>query len=94
MDESIKKLQENTKINTRNQSPSLKNLETQIEQLTKELQSRTTNGAPSSYIRQCKVVNADHEMPNIPNSSRIKENLDYLEAKTTKPRNPLRGLDA
>ncbi|GJV40749.1 hypothetical protein Tco_1419189 [Tanacetum coccineum] len=36
------------KINTRNESASLKNLETQIEQLTKELQSRTTSGAPSS----------------------------------------------
>ncbi|GJR74481.1 zinc knuckle CX2CX4HX4C containing protein [Tanacetum coccineum] len=37
MDEWIKKLQENAEINTRNQSASLKNLETQIEQLTKEL---------------------------------------------------------
>ncbi|GJW21436.1 hypothetical protein Tco_0032058 [Tanacetum coccineum] len=59
----------------RNQSPSLENLETQIEQLTKELQSRTTNGAPSSYTRQCKVVNADHKTPNIPNSSSKLNNL-------------------
>ncbi|GJS21574.1 hypothetical protein Tco_0450206 [Tanacetum coccineum] len=36
----IKKLQENVKINTRNQNTSLRNLETQIEQLTKELHSR------------------------------------------------------
>ncbi|GJU66794.1 hypothetical protein Tco_1253053, partial [Tanacetum coccineum] len=36
----IKKLQENAEINTRNQSASLKNLETQIEQLTEELHSR------------------------------------------------------
>ncbi|GJZ30252.1 hypothetical protein Tco_0575299 [Tanacetum coccineum] len=36
----IKKLQENTEINTSNQNASLKNLETQIEQLTKELRSR------------------------------------------------------
>ncbi|GJX86058.1 hypothetical protein Tco_0336832 [Tanacetum coccineum] len=35
----IKKLQENAEINTRNQSASLKNLETQIEQLTKEIHS-------------------------------------------------------
>ncbi|GJW20681.1 hypothetical protein Tco_0031303 [Tanacetum coccineum] len=64
MEEWIKKLQENSKINTRNQSASLKNLETQIEQLTKELHSRTANGAPSSYTRQCKVVNADQGMPS------------------------------
>nr|GFA60538.1 DNA-binding pseudobarrel domain-containing protein [Tanacetum cinerariifolium] len=48
MKEWFMKLQENTKINTRNQSASLKNLETQIEQLTKELNSRTTNVAPTS----------------------------------------------
>ncbi|GJY73249.1 putative reverse transcriptase domain-containing protein [Tanacetum coccineum] len=58
-----------------NQSASLKNLETQIEQLTKELKSRTTNGAPSSSTRQCKVVNANHEMPNIPISSSKLNNL-------------------
>nr|GEV26752.1 hypothetical protein [Tanacetum cinerariifolium] len=44
----IKKLQENAKINARNQSVSLKNLETHIEQLTKKLYSRTTTKAPSS----------------------------------------------
>ncbi|GKB86040.1 hypothetical protein Tco_0958312, partial [Tanacetum coccineum] len=75
MDEWIKKLQENAKINTRNQSASLKNLETQIEQLTKELQSRTTNGAPSLFTKQCKVVNDDHETPNIPISSIKLNNL-------------------
>ncbi|GJV83171.1 reverse transcriptase domain-containing protein [Tanacetum coccineum] len=36
----IKKLQENVEINTRNQDASLKNLETQIDQLTEELRSR------------------------------------------------------
>ncbi|GJY64336.1 hypothetical protein Tco_0465796, partial [Tanacetum coccineum] len=41
MDEWIKKLQENAEINTWNQSASLKNIETQIDQLTKEVQSRT-----------------------------------------------------
>ncbi|GJR21809.1 reverse transcriptase domain-containing protein [Tanacetum coccineum] len=64
MEEWIKKLQENSEINTRNQSASLKNLETQIEQLTKELHSRTANGAPSSYTGQYKVVNADRGMPS------------------------------
>ncbi|GJZ49277.1 hypothetical protein Tco_0603467 [Tanacetum coccineum] len=39
----IKKLQEKAEINTRNQSALLKNLETQIKQLTKELHSRNTN---------------------------------------------------
>nr|GEX90023.1 hypothetical protein [Tanacetum cinerariifolium] len=51
MDEWIKKHQENAEINTRNQSASLKNLENQIEQLTKEIQSRTTNGAPSTSTK-------------------------------------------
>ncbi|GJU31561.1 hypothetical protein Tco_1175150 [Tanacetum coccineum] len=51
-EEWIKKLQENAKINNRNQSASLKNLKTQIEQLPKELHSRTTNGAPSSSTGQ------------------------------------------
>ncbi|GKE30642.1 hypothetical protein Tco_1446026, partial [Tanacetum coccineum] len=49
--------------------------ETQIEQLTKELQSRTTNGDPSLSTRQCKVVNADHETPNIPISSSASVNV-------------------
>ncbi|GKA24327.1 DNA-binding pseudobarrel domain-containing protein [Tanacetum coccineum] len=75
MNEWIKKLQENAEINTRNQSASLKNLETQIEQLTKELRSRTTNGAPSSSTGQCKVLNADHETPNIPIASRSSVNV-------------------
>ncbi|GKD34162.1 phospholipase-like protein [Tanacetum coccineum] len=75
MDEWIKKLQENAEINTRNQSASFKNLKTQIKQLTKELQSRTTNGAPNLSTRQCKVVNADHKMPNIPISSSKLNNL-------------------
>ncbi|GJZ62638.1 reverse transcriptase domain-containing protein [Tanacetum coccineum] len=69
IDEWIKKLHENAEINTRNQSASFKYLETQINKLTKELQSRTTNGAPSLSTRQCKVVNVDHETPNTPNSS-------------------------
>ncbi|GKC03458.1 hypothetical protein Tco_0995068 [Tanacetum coccineum] len=70
-----KKLQENAEINNRNQSTSFKNLETQIEKLTKELHSRTTNGAPSPSTGQCKVVCADHEMPVNPISSRELNNL-------------------
>ncbi|GKE99126.1 hypothetical protein Tco_0022477 [Tanacetum coccineum] len=43
MEEWIKKLQENAEINTRNQAVSLKNLETQIEQLTKEFHTKAAN---------------------------------------------------
>nr|GEU67216.1 putative reverse transcriptase domain-containing protein [Tanacetum cinerariifolium] len=57
-------------INTRNQSASLKNLETQTEQLTKEIQARTTNGTPSSSIEECRVVNNDHETQHRPILSR------------------------
>ncbi|GJY40652.1 reverse transcriptase domain-containing protein [Tanacetum coccineum] len=54
----IKKLQENAEINTRNQSVSLKNLETQIGQLTKEIHSNKTL---SSSLEQIKIVTVDHE---------------------------------
>ncbi|GJU50820.1 reverse transcriptase domain-containing protein [Tanacetum coccineum] len=54
----IKKLQENAEINTRNQSASLKNLETQIEQLTKEIHSDKTHSSSPKHI---KTVTADHE---------------------------------
>ncbi|GJZ77413.1 reverse transcriptase domain-containing protein [Tanacetum coccineum] len=54
----IKKLQENAEINTRNQSASLKNLETQIEQLTKEIHSNKT---PNSSIGQIKIVTTNQE---------------------------------
>ncbi|GKD90797.1 hypothetical protein Tco_1366304 [Tanacetum coccineum] len=72
----FKKLQENAEINTRNQSASLKNLETQIEQLTKELHSRTTNVTPSLSTEQCKVVNDDHETQHKPISSRKLNNKE------------------
>ncbi|GJV36766.1 hypothetical protein Tco_1409243, partial [Tanacetum coccineum] len=92
----FKKLQENAEINTRNQSASLKNLETQIEQLTKELQARTTNGTPSSSARECKVVNNDHETQHRPISSRkvndkkewtTKDMQCQLPPKEVNPRN-------
>ncbi|GJV19763.1 reverse transcriptase domain-containing protein [Tanacetum coccineum] len=54
----IKKLQENAEINIRNQSASLKNLETQIEQLTKEIHSNKT---PNSSSGQIKIVTANQE---------------------------------
>ncbi|GKD42010.1 hypothetical protein Tco_1266655 [Tanacetum coccineum] len=40
MEEWVKKLQENAKINTQNQSASLKNIENQIKQLTKEFHAK------------------------------------------------------
>ncbi|GJY26323.1 zinc knuckle CX2CX4HX4C containing protein [Tanacetum coccineum] len=55
----IKKLQENAEINTRNQSALLKNLEIQIEQLTKEIHSNKT---PNSSSGQIKIVTTNHEM--------------------------------
>nr|GEW55074.1 transposase, mutator type [Tanacetum cinerariifolium] len=62
-------------INTRNPSASLKNLENQIEQLTKELHFRTINEAPISSTGQCKVVNDDHKMPHRSISSSNLNNL-------------------
>ncbi|GKB70304.1 reverse transcriptase domain-containing protein [Tanacetum coccineum] len=50
----IKKLQENAKINTRNQSASNKNLEAQIEQLTKEIRS-------NKALKQVKTITVDQE---------------------------------
>ncbi|GJZ64809.1 hypothetical protein Tco_0621505 [Tanacetum coccineum] len=46
LEEWMKKLQESTKLNTRNQNASLKNLETQIEQLEKDYQAKAANEVP------------------------------------------------
>ncbi|GJT11408.1 reverse transcriptase domain-containing protein [Tanacetum coccineum] len=54
----IKKLQENAEINTRNQSASLKNLETHIEQLTKEIHYDKTLDSSSEQI---KTITVDQE---------------------------------
>ncbi|GJR05578.1 hypothetical protein Tco_0528562 [Tanacetum coccineum] len=63
MEEWVKKLQENAEINTRNQSASLKNLETQIEQLTKEFHAKTVSEVNNSSFDQCKAVYDDKEAP-------------------------------
>ncbi|GKB32948.1 hypothetical protein Tco_0872349 [Tanacetum coccineum] len=55
----IKKLQENVEINNRNQNASLKNLETQIEQLAKEIHSDKTL---SLSLGQIKIITTDQEM--------------------------------
>ncbi|GKC56817.1 hypothetical protein Tco_1084415 [Tanacetum coccineum] len=51
-------------------------VEAQIEQLTKELHSRTTNVTPSSSTEKCKVVNDDHETQHRPISSRKLNNKE------------------
>ncbi|GJZ82500.1 reverse transcriptase domain-containing protein [Tanacetum coccineum] len=56
MEEWVKKLQENAKINTRNQATSLKNLETQIEQLTKEFHTKAANEINNPSLDQCKAI--------------------------------------
>ncbi|GJR30925.1 reverse transcriptase domain-containing protein [Tanacetum coccineum] len=64
MEEWVKKLQENAEINTRNQSASLKNLETQIEQLTKEFHTKAANEINNSSFDHCKAVYADKKTPH------------------------------
>ncbi|GJV60297.1 reverse transcriptase domain-containing protein [Tanacetum coccineum] len=63
MEKWVKKLQENAKINTRNQSASLKNLETQILQLTKEFHAKTASDVNNSSFDQCKAGYANKEAP-------------------------------
>ncbi|GKA00991.1 reverse transcriptase domain-containing protein [Tanacetum coccineum] len=53
------KLQENDEINTQNQAAFLKNLETQIKQLTKEFHTKAANEINSPTLDQCKAVYAD-----------------------------------
>ncbi|GJX50663.1 hypothetical protein Tco_0277508 [Tanacetum coccineum] len=59
----VKKLQENAKINTRNQATSLKNLESQIEQLTKEFHTKAANELNSPSLDQCKAMYANEKIP-------------------------------
>ncbi|GJT83339.1 putative reverse transcriptase domain-containing protein [Tanacetum coccineum] len=68
----IKKLQENAEISTRNQNASLKNLETQIEQLTEELRSRKEN------FEQAKVVIIEHEGPSSPKNLKNLHRISFL----------------
>ncbi|GJS30391.1 reverse transcriptase domain-containing protein [Tanacetum coccineum] len=68
----IKKLQENAEIKTRNQNASLKNLETQIEQLTEELRSRKEKS------EQTKVVIVDHEGPSSPKKIKNLHGISFL----------------
>ncbi|GKB94860.1 hypothetical protein Tco_0980997 [Tanacetum coccineum] len=63
MEEWIKKLQENAEINTRNQTSSLKNLETQIEQLTNEFHTKTANEINNPSLDQCKEMYTKEKTP-------------------------------
>ncbi|GJT87444.1 reverse transcriptase domain-containing protein [Tanacetum coccineum] len=58
------KYYENAEINTRNQSASLKNLETQIERLTKEFHPKAANEINNSSFDHCKAVYADKKTPH------------------------------
>ncbi|GJS52128.1 cysteine-rich receptor-like protein kinase [Tanacetum coccineum] len=87
----IKKLQENAEINTRNQDASLKNLETQIEQLTKEFCSMKEKS------EQAKVVTVENEGSSSPkklknlhgisflSDSQEKNTIDQLPTKEANP---------
>ncbi|GJZ84735.1 hypothetical protein Tco_0650074 [Tanacetum coccineum] len=59
----MKKLQESTNLNTRNQNASLKNLETQIEQLAKDYQAKAANEVPNPSVGQCKAIFANNKEP-------------------------------
>ncbi|GKD57587.1 putative reverse transcriptase domain-containing protein [Tanacetum coccineum] len=63
IEEWVRKLQDSSKINTQNQSASLKNLEIQIKQLTKEYHIKAANELPSSLIGQYKAVFANKDAP-------------------------------
>ncbi|GJW69153.1 hypothetical protein Tco_0123577 [Tanacetum coccineum] len=68
----IKKLQENAEINIRNQNASLKNLETQIEQLTEELRFRKEKS------EEAKVVIVEHEGPSSPKKLKNLHGISFL----------------
>ncbi|GJY09952.1 hypothetical protein Tco_0378137 [Tanacetum coccineum] len=64
IEEWIKMIQESTEINTQNQEASLKNLGTQIEQLTKEVHVKAATEVPTSSIGKCKAVYDDVPITN------------------------------
>ncbi|GJX33298.1 reverse transcriptase domain-containing protein [Tanacetum coccineum] len=72
INEEVKQVEENVKINTRNQNASLKNLETQIEQLTEELRSKKEKS------EQAKVVIVEHEGPSSPKKIKNIHGISFL----------------
>nr|GFA97075.1 hypothetical protein [Tanacetum cinerariifolium] len=69
MEDWMKKLQESTHMNIRNQNAPLKNLGTQVEQLIKDYQAKTANEVPNSSIGQYKAIFMDNEAPRYETSS-------------------------
>ncbi|GKD53692.1 hypothetical protein Tco_1287079, partial [Tanacetum coccineum] len=69
-EEWAKKLLESTKLNTRNQNASLKNLETQIDQLAKYYKAKAANEVPDPSVGQCKAIFANNKVPTDEASSK------------------------
>ncbi|GJW49073.1 hypothetical protein Tco_0090424 [Tanacetum coccineum] len=65
LNEEIKSIEE-----VKNQNASLKNLETQIEQLAKDYQVKAANEVPDSSVGQCKAIFANNEVPTDEASSK------------------------
>nr|GEU39448.1 hypothetical protein [Tanacetum cinerariifolium] len=61
LEEWMKKLHDSTKLNTRNQNASLKNLEAQIEQLVKDYKARAANEVLDPLVGQCKAIFANNK---------------------------------
>nr|GEW45809.1 7-deoxyloganetin glucosyltransferase-like [Tanacetum cinerariifolium] len=72
----MKKLLESMDLNTRNQNTSLKNLETQIEQLAKDYQAKAANEVSNPSVRQCKAIFANNEAPTKGTASKGTNELD------------------
>ncbi|GJV24748.1 reverse transcriptase domain-containing protein [Tanacetum coccineum] len=107
MEEWVKKLQENAEINSQNQSASLKNLETQIEQLTREFHTKAANDVNSSSVDRCKAILNFYAMADlgasvniIPKSmfehlklDRLKETDMLIEMADMTKRSPIRIVE-
>ncbi|GKE17888.1 hypothetical protein Tco_1425465 [Tanacetum coccineum] len=65
LNEEIKSIEE-----VKNQNASLKNLETQIEQLAKDYQAKAANEVQDSSVGQCKAIFANNEAPTNEASSK------------------------
>ncbi|GJZ78788.1 phospholipase-like protein [Tanacetum coccineum] len=63
MEDWMKKLQESMDMNKRNQNASLKNLETQIKQLTKDFQTKVDKEipSPSTSVGHCKAIFSNND---------------------------------
>ncbi|GJU34916.1 7-deoxyloganetin glucosyltransferase-like protein [Tanacetum coccineum] len=101
-EEWIKKFQETTDMNIRNQNARLKNLETQVEQLMNDFQAKTTKEAPNSStsIGHCKAIFADDDAPSDETSSNETNELhevsfisdDNVQVSKKKDERPLEVL--